>query len=87
MNGTTNFTDLVRQYFEFLIAEDFNISIKISNEILFTENIVSQKILVVQNFSEQIKKNTELKNYLDIVIYNINLRMITAEDMHRTLQD
>jgi hypothetical protein len=86
-NDMTNFTDLVRQYLEFVIAEDFNMCVKIANEIIFTENIVSEKIVVVQNFSEQINRNIELKNFLVIVIYNINVRMITAEDMHRTLQD
>lgn len=83
----TNFKDLVRQYLKFLIAEDFNKSTEIHDEIIFTENIVSKKILVVQNFSEQITKDDELKNYLDIVINSINLRIITTEDMHRTLHN
>ncbi|KQT35806.1 hypothetical protein ASG22_01945 [Chryseobacterium sp. Leaf405] len=87
MSNLFDFKEVVIRYLEFLIAEDFNISYDLFNEIIFTENIVSKEIIVVQNFSEQIVKNAALKNYLDIVISNINFKIITREDMYRTLSE
>lgn len=87
MSNLFNFKKLVIPYLEFLIAEDFNTFHDLLNEVIFTENIVSNEIIVVQNFSERIEKNPALKDYLEIIISNINLRLITTEDMHRTLND
>jgi hypothetical protein len=87
MSNPFNFKKIVIRYLEFLIAEDFNSSHDLFNEVIFTENIVSKEIIVVQNFSEQIEKDPALKNYLEIVISNINLKIITIEDIHRTLNE
>lgn len=87
MNDILSSEKLIIQYLEFLIAEDFHTSCDLSDEIIFTENIMSGKIMIVQNFSEQISHDVILKNYLEIIIININLKLITVEDMHRTLRN
>lgn len=82
-----SFKKLVIRYLEFLITEDFNKSYDLSFEIIFTDNIVSKKIVVVSNFSEQIIEDGDLKIYLETVITNINLRLIREEDMYRAIKD
>lgn len=82
-----SFKKLVIRYLEFLITEDFKKFYDLSFEIIFTENIVSKKVIVVSNFSEQIIKDGDLKIYLETVITNINLRLIREEDMYRAVKD
>lgn len=86
MNDLLDFKELVIRYLQFLIAEDFNKSHDLLNDVIFTENIISKKTIIVQNFSEQINSNPDLKKYLEAVINNINLRLTTEKDMYKTLQ-
>ncbi len=85
MYDSSGFKKLVIQYLEFLVAEDFNYSYEMDKEVIFTENIVSKSIIIVTDFSQKIETDTALRNYLSIVISNINLRIIQREDMFRML--
>jgi len=82
-----SFKKLVTSYLEFMISEDFNMCYELSDEIILTENIMSKKIIIVQNFSEKIAGNFKIKKYLETIIANINLRLITAEEMRRIVSN
>lgn len=85
MNDRVGFEKLVVEYLEFLLAEDFNFSHTLESEFLFTENIVTDELVIVQNFSSTIQDNDAIRNYLLNIISNINLRIINSEDMWRIL--
>lgn len=85
MYDLESFKTLVIQYLEFLVAEDFNYSYDMSDEIIITENLVSKKLIVVQNFSKKVEEDKLLKDFLINIISNINLRIIKQEDIYRTL--
>lgn len=87
MNKNDRFKNLVRKYLKFLAAEDCTVSVDMYHELIFTENLVSKELTVVENFSDRITKNTDLKNYLDIVINSINLKIISIDDMLKKFKD
>jgi len=80
-----NYKKIVTDYLHNLVVEDFDLFFDFSTEIIFTENIISKKIIAVRNFSEIIEDNTELKKYLSIVISNINSQTISIDEMKKNV--
>ncbi|MBD8084550.1 hypothetical protein [Chryseobacterium caseinilyticum] len=87
MNKNERFKNIVRKYLRFLVAEDCTVSFDMFHDIIFTENLVSKELTVVENFSDRITENTDLHNYLHIAINSINLKIISIEDMLKKFKD
>lgn len=85
MYDSSGFKKLVIQYLEFLVNEDFDFDYELGQEVIFTENLVSKSVVIVPDFSQKIEDDIVLRDYLSIIISNINLRLIQTEDMFRTL--
>lgn len=64
--------DIVAYYLALSVKQQFNIDIDLTNEFIFTENLVSKKIIIAPTFSDKILSVPELKEFLSALISYMN---------------
>ncbi|WP_144281716.1 hypothetical protein [Chryseobacterium echinoideorum] len=65
--------DLLNDYFKLSIKQQFNIDLNTECEFSLIENLVSKKVIVAPTFSDQITENSDLKQFFNAMINEINL--------------
>ncbi|MGG5211075.1 hypothetical protein ACQWU4_19310 [Chryseobacterium sp. MIQD13] len=71
--------DLIHQYLSMSITHQFHLTVDLEDEYIFTQNIVSQKTIIVATFTNKILLYPELKLFLSAVIAEINNGKCTAD--------
>lgn len=73
--------EIIAYYLALSVKQQFNIDLDLTDEFIFTENIVSKKTIIAPTFSERILSQPEIKEFLSALISDINNEQI-SETLH-----
>lgn len=64
--------DLIHRYLSLSITDQFYLNVDLEGEYIFTQNIVSKKIIIATTFTDKIRSHPQLKLFLSALIAEIN---------------
>lgn len=71
--------DLIHRYLSLSIADQFYLNVDLEGEYIFTQNIVSKKIIIATTFTDKIRSHPQLKLFLCALIAEINSGRCTVD--------
>lgn len=86
MENLSKHKELINNYINFSIQQQFRITVDLKDEYTFTENLVSKKPIIATTFSDKILADSEIKMFLTSLITEINTGNCSTEMMRNQLE-
>ncbi|QIY90235.1 hypothetical protein [Chryseobacterium gallinarum] len=77
---------LIDEYFNLTVKKELDTDIDFAFEYIITQNIVSKKLILVKTFSDFILDNPQLYILLSSLIYKINTRSLSKNQIITELE-
>ncbi|AKK73960.1 hypothetical protein HX13_12390 [Chryseobacterium sp. P1-3] len=78
---------LIDEYFNLIVKKELDTDIDFAFEYIITQNIVSKKLILVKTFSDFILDNPQLYILLSSLIYKINTRSLSKNQIITELEN
>ncbi|KMQ68533.1 hypothetical protein ACM39_08495 [Chryseobacterium sp. FH2] len=78
--------DIINRYLALNIKIQFDLDFDLKDEYIFTQNIVSKKMIIATTFSDKILFNPQIKVFLAALITEINNGNCTIENIKDRLK-
>ncbi|SIS58359.1 hypothetical protein SAMN05421639_10925 [Chryseobacterium shigense] len=78
--------DLIHRYLSVSIIDQFCLNVDLEGEYIFTQNIISKKIIIATTFTDQILSHPQLKLFLSALIAEINSGRCTVDLLRQRMR-
>ncbi len=87
MENLSENKELINNYLNFIIQQQFNLQIDLTDEYTFIDNLVSRKPIIATTFSDKILSDPEIKMFLTSLITEINTGNCTIKFMKTKMKN
>ncbi|KAA0129664.1 hypothetical protein FY557_05020 [Chryseobacterium sp. SN22] len=87
MENLSENKELINNYLNYIIQQQFNTQIDLTDEYTFIENLVSRKPIIATTFSDKILSDPEIKRFLTSLITEINTGSCSIQSMKMKLRN